>query len=225
MFNALIPYQSGFILERDGKPMLTPKKQPVVLPTRALAEAMAREWEDGKKYTPQAKPLTALAYTAIDMVAKERDNLITALLAYAETDLMCYRAEEGPLRARQDEAWDPVIAWTRHRYECSMQVTGGLTPVEQPELALTRFRAALAAMSDMELAGVSSLTQTFGSLLLALMVYGEGMEAEKAFSLSRVDDDFQAERWGVDAIAEARAEALKQEANAAAEFLRLVRQT
>ncbi len=214
---------SEFSLLRDGKPLLTPKKQPLSLSTRALAESIAMEWEN-PKYTPKTHPLSSIAFTAIDVVHPERAAMEAAMLAYAETDLLCYRSENADLRALEDAQWGKAIEWIQKRYECRVEVTTGIIPVEQPPLTTQRFTAALAALSDMELSALSVLVQAMGSLLLGLMVYGGGAPAEEAFALSRLDEDFQSARWGVDELAAKRAEELKKDTQWAGTFLELLRQ-
>ncbi len=220
----LVQSSQGIALEKQDALLLTPKKNTLLLPNIRIAEAVARELSDGNPYTPRNKPLTAIAYTAIDVVANERASLIEALLAYAETDLLCCRAENPKLLALEEEYWQPVIAFVQHRYECHVEVMQGMMPLDQPAHTLERFYAALEAMSDMALSAVSVLVQLYGSLLLALAVWEEGIEASDAFTLSRLEEDFQTEQWGADPLMIERTEILRKEAEAAGMFLEFVRQ-
>ncbi|RYY36816.1 MAG: ATPase, partial [Sphingomonadales bacterium] len=103
----------------DGKPVRTPRRAALTLPSDALAEAVADEWRGvGDTVDPRAMPLTGLANAAIDIVAADPPAFAAGLAAYGESDLLCYRAElPAPLVERQAAAWDPLLDWARGRYD------------------------------------------------------------------------------------------------------------
>jgi chaperone required for assembly of F1-ATPase len=195
------------------------------LPTAALAESIAEEWAgQGEEVDPRSMPMTRLANTVQDGVTHTREEVIGAVLRFGEHELLCYRAPEPPaLAARQSEAWDPILEWLERRYGARLEVAVGLGPVVQPPAALARLRAAIGAEDDYALAALHVIASITGSLVLALALVDDAITPGQAFLLSRLDEDFQAERWGEDAEALARARALAREMNVASAFLAAAR--
>ncbi len=211
---------AGFRVLLDGKPVKTPGRHDLLLPTRALADAIAGEWRvQGEKIKPAAMPLLRLANTALDGVAKSRGEVIAAILRFGEHDLICYRAEEPKLAARQREAWDPMLDWAASRYDARLQTGAGVGHIAQPPETLARLRDAIAAFDDFALAALHVLVSITGSLVLGLAVAEGTLDSARAFALSHMDEDYQAERWGRDDEAVARAAALAREMDAAVAFL------
>ena len=208
----------------DGKPIKTPLRKILVLPTRVLADAVAEEWRgQGEKIDPTSMPLTKLANTAIDRVAGREDSVIGQILAYAN-DLLCYRAETpADLVARQNEGWNPLLDWAAERTGARLLTRVGITHIAQPEEALAAFGRALAAYDPFVLTAVHSAATICGSLVLALALADGRLDTEEAFALSHLDERYQAEKWGTDGEAEKRARALAAELDAAARFMRCAR--
>jgi len=218
------PAEGGFQVLLDGRPVKTPARQTLTLPTQALAEAIAREWqEQGEKIVPATMKLLRLANSAQDGIRDHRDATIAAILKFAANDHLCYRAEDPKLAARQRAAWDPLLAWAELVLDAGLKVTHGIGHISQPEGALAALEAALDARDEFELAAIHVMASITGSLILAMAVAAEKMTAAEAFALSRLDETFQQERWGTDHEAEQRAKALGAEMDAAARFLYLVR--
>lgn len=217
--------EDGHRVTLDEKPVRTPAKAEMLLPTVALAEAVAAEWQaQGEDIRPADMPLTQLAATAIDRVSREREAVIEELVGYAETDLLCYHAEEPEdLVARQVAIWQPLLDWARETFEAPFQVTAGIMPTRQPEPALIGARRALETLSDFELTALASLTASCGSLIVALAVRHGQISAEEAFSVSQLDESFQIEQWGEDAAARERRALLMRDIEAASAFLSLCR--
>lgn len=203
-------------------PAATPRRKPFALPNARLAEAVSAEWEGRARYDAKAMPLTALSFTAIDITAEHREKIIDAMLAYAETDLLLYRSETQELQARQAEAWDEWVGWAKRRYEIHLEHTAGVMPVEQSPQAMAVLKRAAAACDDFALTALSALAQGLSSLLLALAVKEGALPAADAFRLSRVDEDYQAERWGEDSTALARAREIERDVKAAATLMQLL---
>jgi chaperone required for assembly of F1-ATPase len=216
---------NGFRVLLDGKPVRTPGGNPLLLPTLALAESIAEEWESqGEETDLRSMPMTRLANTVQDGVAHTREEVIASVLRFGEHELLCYRATEpAELLARQREAWDAVLEWAARRYNATLAVGQGLVPLTQPPEALARLKAAIAAHDNYTLAALHVIASITGSLVLALALAEDAITPGQAFLLSRLDEDFQAERWGEDAEAAARARALAREMNTAAGFLAAAR--
>ncbi|MDP2621702.1 MAG: ATP12 family protein [Hyphomicrobiales bacterium] len=215
--------KSGFHVLLDGSPIQTPARTPLVLPARALAEAIAAEWQvQGTNIDPAALPLTRLAFTVIDRVARAREAVIDALVAYAGSDLVCYRAEEPEgLIARQRQAWDPVLAWAAEQ-GLELVTVAGLTPRAQPRKALDGFREQIEIESDFILGALADMTGLMGSALLALAVLRRRLSAEEAWAAAHVDEDWQIAQWGEDAEAAQRRRARWCDMQAAARLAALV---
>ncbi len=196
------PCDGGYTVRLDARPVRTPNKAPLVLPTQAMAEAIAAEWQaQGTKIDPASMPHTRAANSAIDKVTPQFDEVVTLLAAYGETDLLCYRGAEPALRRRQDAAWDPLLEWSAKTLAAPLNVTTGVIPVAQPQLSLDRLTARLRAMTAFEIVAAHDLIAISGSLVLTLAVTSRFIDPEAAWAASRIDETWQSEVWGVDAEA------------------------
>ena len=202
------PVEGGFRVTLDSKPVMTPGKQPLILPTRALADAVAAEWDaQPEVIDPLSMPLTRAANSAIEKVTPQFDAVADMLGAYGGTDLLSYRASEPEdLKARQAAGWDPILDWARDRYQAALAVTEGLMPVAQDPAALARLRARIGELDAYELTALHDLVTLPGSLVLGLAVLDGRLTADEAHAAARLDEEFQAERWGRDAEADTAAE-------------------
>lgn len=215
----------GFALLLDGKPVRTPGKAALSLPTRALAEAIAEEWRTQKeRIDPATMKLTKLANSAIDGVAGRGEAVIGDILAYAGSDLLCYRAD-GPhgLIEAQRAHWDPVLAWAKSTLGAPFVLAEGVVHVAQPRASLDRLKERLDDRDPFSLAALHVMTALTGSALLALAVALGQMTAEEAWTAAHVDEDWQIARWGEDAEASARRAARHRDFAAAARTLTLLR--
>lgn len=212
------------IVHLDGKPVRTPGRTPLALPTHALAEAVAGEWRAVTgEIDPRAMPLTGLANAAIDRVASDPARFAAGLAGYAASDLLCYRADSpAPLAARQAAAWDPPLDWARARYDVHFAVTAGVIPVVQPPATLARLGAAIAAHDAFTLAALSPVVTIAGSLVLALMLAEHAMPAAAVWSAATLDEDWQAEQWGDDPLAAAARAARRRDFDAGVRLLELL---
>jgi chaperone required for assembly of F1-ATPase len=209
----------------DGRTLKTPRGAALDLPSRTLAEAIAEEWRaQGDEIDPQSMPLTKLVNTAIDGVTPRRDELIAEIAAFAKHDHLCYRTDTpAELVRRQSEAWDPLLDWAAERYGAPLVSAKGITSVVQPETSIAALRKAVEALDPFALSAVHVIASICSSLVLGLAVIDKRISAEQAFALSQIDERFQAEKWGLDSEAEARAKRLEQELVTAARFLDLSR--
>jgi len=216
---------NGFRVLLDGRPVKTPAKHTLALPTRALAEAIAEEWRaQGDEVDPVSMPFLKLANTVIDGVAANRAEVIAAILRFGENDLLCYRADQPPELARlQAQGWDPVQAWARRIYGVEFALVDGFTHADQPPATLEVFRAALERQDSFSLAALHVVASVAGSVVLALALAEGELTAAQVFALSRIDEDYQASKWGSDHEAEIRAGNLARELDKAAAFIAAAR--
>ena len=214
----------GFGVALDGKPVSTPAKRPLGVPTRALAEAIAEEWRaQGETVDPKRLPLTRLASIALDRVAPRREAVVAEVAKYAGTDLVCYRAEQPPeLAERQHAAWQPLIDWARLRFDAPLTATASILPVAQPTASLKAFEAAIASYDTHRLAALHLATAACGSLVVALGLIEGRIDAEAAFASAELDESYEIERWGEDAEQAARRAGLKEDIALAARFVSLL---
>lgn len=219
-----VTVEPGNSLALDGRPVRTPGKAPLALPTLALAEAIAGEWRAVETdIDPRAMPLTGLANAAIDRIAPAPEAFAGGLAAYGESDLLYYRAEApDPLIARQKSAWDPLLEWARTRYDVHFETTAGVMHRPQPEATLIRLASAVAALDPFQLAGLSPVVTVIGSLVAALALLEGAADAETVWLAAQIDEDWQAEMWGEDALATQARDAHHADFMAGARFLSLL---
>jgi chaperone required for assembly of F1-ATPase len=217
--------EGGFCILLDGKPVKTPARNALLLPTPALARAVAAEWAgQGDEIVATAMPLLRLANTVIDGVAINRADVIGAILRFGENDLLCYRAHQPPaLAQRQRAGWDPLLEWAKLRLSARMTVAEGVGHVDQSLEALTALREAMSGYDAFTLAGLHVIASITGSLVLALAVTEGATSGVEAFQLSRIDETYQAEKWGEDTEAVKRTAALAHELDKAVELITAVR--
>jgi chaperone required for assembly of F1-ATPase len=207
----------------DGRAARTPGRRELRFASKALAEAVANEWDvQQTSIDPATMPLTRLVNTAIDGVEARMADVAADVVKYAGSDLLCYRADypEG-LAARQRVLWDPVLAWIAQHHGASFTVVTGLMPVAQPDEASQRIADAVAPLDPLRLTALHVMTTLMGSALLGLAVIGGRLTPEAAWEAAHVDEDWQIAEWGEDAEATARRERRWHEMQAASALVRL----
>lgn len=214
--------EEGYALSDAHGLLRTPGDSVLAVPTRALAEAIAEEWYAAPK-EPRRRALTRLANTAIDRVRPGRQGFIAALVNYAHTDLLCYRSATEPrLAAREAAAWDPFLAWAAEALGVGLSVTGGLIPRPQPAQAIAALERRLAGESAFVLAGLHAAAGLTSSVVLALALRCGHSDAGAVWAAARLEEAWQAERWGLDPEAEARARRGQAELELLARFFALL---
>ena len=215
----------GYGIAIDGKPVRTPAKRDLVVPSGALAAAIAEEWNNQEEEVrPRTMPLTRLAATTLDRVMTQRAAIVRQTANYAATDLVCYRAAHPPaLAKRQRMIWQPLIDWAILRYDAPLAVTTGVIPAAQSEVSLRAFQAAVAELDDFTLAALHVATAACGSLVIGLALAEGQLDAQEAFAASQLDESFEIEEWGEDAEQAQRRRALAADIEAAARFMSLLR--
>ena len=221
---ATVTGDGPFGVALDTRPLRTPARALLELPTRALAQAIADEWQaQGDKIDPRAVPLTGYANAAIDHVAADQAGFARRLAAFGETELIAYRAD-GPasLLAAQAAAWDPWVEWLARRYDVGLIITTGILHVAQPPATLARIGAAFAAFTPFQLAPLDPVVTITGSAVLALAVAQGEMAATAAYDIAHVDALWQEQHWGRDPLAEKAENERRSDLAAAIAFLRLL---
>lgn len=214
----------GFPVLLDGKPVRTPGRNLLAAPSEELAKAIAAEWDAQEtEIDPARMPLTRLANTIIDGVAAAQDAVSDEVAKYLGSDMLFYRAAEpAGLVAAQGEHWDPVLAWAHDALGARFMLAEGVTYVTQPERAVAAARAAIPA-SPWRLGSVSSVTTLTGSALLALALAAGRLSADEAWAAAHVDEDWNMAQWGRDELAMQRRDFRREEMQAAARVLELVK--
>ncbi|KQN25278.1 ATPase [Sphingomonas sp. Leaf33] len=223
---SVVPQGDGHGIALDGKPIRTPQRTPLAVPTRVLADAIAGEWRSvGATIDPRAMPLTGLANASLDTIAPDPAVFAVSLARYGESDLLYYRAEEpAPLVERQQAAWDPALDWARARYDVHFETTAGVMHRPQPAATIERLRDAVAAARDaFTLAGLHPIVTVTGSLVLALALVEGALDADTVWHAARIDEDWQEEMWGKDELAAQATAVHRADFDAGVRFLSLLK--
>ncbi len=226
---AVTPAEGGFAVLLDGKPMRIPGGAPLIVAAPALADGIAAEWQQaggakGGEMTMDDVPLTRLAGTAQDRIAPDPLPVAVALAQYAETDLLCYRAEHPvALVVRQAHAWQPWLDWAARTYGARLQATTGIIHLPQDPAALDAIRQAMAGRPVPALAALGVAVPLLGSAVLGLALADGALDAAAAHALASLDELFQVEAWGEDAEATLRRQRVADDVALAERFIRLSR--
>jgi chaperone required for assembly of F1-ATPase len=209
----------------DGKPVRTPMKQILSLPSAEMAQSVAAEWDaQTKVIEPARMPLTRLANTAIDRADSERASVIKELVQYADADLICYRvAKPEALVVIQREKWDPVLAWMQDKLGVRFEWSTGIVHKPQTGEALAAFEGYLNQLNNWYLTAHYNISTLTGSVLLTTMLIEGGITADMAWVAAHVDEDFQVSEWGEDEDAKLRRAARRAEFDASVRFATLIR--
>jgi chaperone required for assembly of F1-ATPase len=223
---SVAPEGESYAITLDGRPVKTPQRNALALPTSALADAVAEEWEaQGEDIVPASMPLTALAQGALDQVASERGRIVSRIAAFADSDMLYYRADEGQQALVDHQAvhWDPLLDWARQRYDVSFNLIYGIRYEAQPAETIERLKEAVEAQDDFAVAAMLSLVGLSGSLIATLALAEQAYDSATLWPLVNLEELWQEQIWGRDDQA-AAARGIKQaEFEAAARFLDLSR--
>jgi chaperone required for assembly of F1-ATPase len=217
--------EGGFGVFLDGRPMRTPQGTSLTVPTRPLAEALAAEWQaQGETIVPASMPLTQIACTALDLVAKERPRAVAEVIGFAEAELLCYRAEEpAGLVERQMRVWSPLLDWAEAVFGARLEPVGGIVHRDQPAESLMALERALERYDAFALAALAMAVRVAGSLVIGLALAERRLTPEEAFAAAELDETYAIEQWGEDPVAARRRAALQAELAASRQFLDLLR--
>lgn len=213
----------GIVL--DGRPLRTPGRQVLGVPTLPLAEAIAEEWRaQDDTIETSTMPLTRLANTAIDRTRPQRARVIEQVAGYGRTDLLCYRASAPPALAELQRArWQPLLDWLTVEYGAALRVTEDIAPLDQPDDSLLAIFTAVARFDDFSLTGLHAAATASGSVVIGLALSRGHIDATEGWSIAQLDELYQSERWGDDAEATARRAGIQDAIAAATAFMMLSR--
>lgn len=213
----------GWGVRLDGRVVKTPSKAPLIVPTEAMARAIAVEWDAQQgEIKPATMPVTRAANSALDKVTPQYDAVAEMIAAYGGTDLLSYRAEApSELVARQAAHWDPLLEWSASALNAPLQVTSGVVPIAQDPDALANLLAEVRRFDTFRLTAVHDLVGISGSLILGLAVAHGRISVAEAWEASRIDETWQVEQWGPDEEAAEIEAAKRLGLQQAADFLAL----
>jgi chaperone required for assembly of F1-ATPase len=222
---SVVPVKDGHAVHLDGRPLKTPQGTAFVLPSEALARAIAAEWQAEAPRPPalDGMPLTRVAGTALDRLTQQREAVEAQLLGYAETELLCHRAEApAELAARQQRIWQPLLDWVAVRHDAMLATTTGIAAVQQPGRSLAALSGALSAMDTWRLAALSIAVAASGSLVIGLALADGRIDPASAFEAAELDATWQIETWGEDSEATERRAWVRADLELAKRFLDLL---
>jgi chaperone required for assembly of F1-ATPase len=221
---AAAPLDGGHAVTLDGRPLKTPGRRLLLLPSAGLAAAVAGEWSaQGETVAPETMPLTRLANTVLDQLPAKRQDALDELLGYAAADLLCYRqTSPTDLALRQAATWQPWLDWVATRLDARLDVALTLEPIEQPPAALAALGAAAAACDDWRLVGLHAATRLTGSVVLGLALLEGELGAEAAFDAAMLEELYEIERWGLEAEQARRHAALRRQLAATEIYCRVL---
>lgn len=225
----LVEQDGAFAVQLDGRSVRLPGKTVLCVPSRALAQALVAEWQAAGQnaegyFTPDDLPLTGIAGSMLERIPQAREGVLESLLAYAHSDLICYRdGAGGKLAAQQAALWDPWLAWLGKTHGVTFQTTQGVMPIRQSAQALQALRAVMDTMTDAQLAVLGVAVPALGSLVLGLALPG-GAAVEDLVACASVDERYQMAVWGEDTEVTDRIARMQMELETAARFEALIRQ-
>ena len=223
---AAVPEAARFAVHLDGRPIRTPARNPLMLPTSNLAEGIIAEWAgQGEEIDPRTMPLTELAQGALDQVAGERDRIVGRIAAFADSDMLYYRADQNQqqLVEHQQQHWDPLLDWAAGRYDVSFTLVHGIQYQAQPQPTIDRLTRAVEVQDDFTVAAMLSIVGLAGSLVVTLGLAERAFEPDELWPIINLEELWQEQQWGQDAMA-AKARAAKEDQfRTAARFLELCR--
>ena len=195
----------GHVILLDGRLVKTPAKAILSVPTQAMADSIATEWDaQSDKIDPRTMPTTRSANAALDKVTPQKSEVAALIAAYGEDDFLCYRAPAPQeLIKRQKQAWDPLLAWAAQAFDAPLRTTEGVMHVEQPANSVINLTAGVTAQTSFQLAALHDLVSMSGSLVIGLAVQAGAFEVDDLWTRSRLDELWQIEHWGQDDEADA----------------------
>lgn len=216
--------EQGFAVRLDTRAIKTPIGAQQIVPSRALAEALAAEWAaQGEELDLSLFRFRDLADYALDIIGTERDTALSKMLAFAETDTLCYRADpDEALYRRQQEIWEPLLTEFETREGIRLERVSGIMHRPQSAETLEILHKRLAALDDFTLAGLQTVTSLAASLSIGLLALETNAQADPLWAAANLEELWQAELWGQDDEAEARLAKRRAEFGHGFEFFRLV---
>ncbi|GAB5489341.1 MAG: ATPase [Parasphingorhabdus sp.] len=220
----LADHSEGFSVYLDGRPVKTPARNGLILPSRQLALEIANEWDaQDEEIDPVTMPLTGLAQGALDQVAHERERIVGRIAAFADSDMLYFRGvdSQADLVAHQAECWDPLLDWAQSRFDVSFKLIFGIMHQSQSDETIVRLSAAVECQNDFTLAAMLSISGLTGSLVATLALVEKKFEPALIWKLSNLEELWQEQQWGSDELAQLKRDKREAEYQAAIKFLEL----
>ncbi|MBT5187749.1 MAG: ATPase [Kordiimonadaceae bacterium] len=217
--------KGSFEVHLDGRSIKTPEKSACIMPTKIMAEAVAKEWrEQEEEIKPDLMPITKLMNTAIDRVDKRRNDLINELVEYAGSDQLCYRADDPvELIEIQNKLWNPLLDKIKDVHNVKLKLTTGIVFIEQDKQQINKIRSLIEEIESFKLTAFYGITTVSGSVTIGFNLFEGHINIDEAWDAGQCDENFQISKWGLDYEAEDRRKNLRQELESAAYFLTLCR--
>jgi chaperone required for assembly of F1-ATPase len=222
----VVDEENGFSIHLDGRPVKTPARNGLILPTLQLAQKIAAEWENqGEEINPTTMPMNALAQGALDQVVNERQRIVGRISAFADSDMLYFRGDENQpdLAAHQAKHWDPLLDWSRSRFDVSFKLVQGIMHESQSEDTIARLSAVVDSQDNFTLAAMLSLSGLTGSLIATLALVEKACDPTLIWELSNLEELWQEQQWGSDELSQAKRDSREVEYRAAVKFLQLSR--
>lgn len=216
----------GFAIELDDRPIKTPARNRMIVPSRLLAQEIVAEWDAQEaEINPLKMPITGLAQGALDQVANERERIVGRVAAFADSDMLYFRGDDSQadLAAHQAERWDPLLDWAQSRFDVSFKMVHGIMHQPQADETVERLTAAVDSRDNFTLAAMLSLSGLTGSLIATLALVEEEFEPASIWELSNLEELWQEQQWGSDELAQQKRDKREAEYMAAIKFLNLSR--
>ncbi len=215
---------SGFHIHLDGKPILTPGRVKLAVPSETLAIAIAAEWSlQGVNIDPKTMPLTRHANSVLDRIEPRRADVVAEIADFAGSDSLCYRAHfPDDLVKKQSENWDPLLEWAMRTYNISLTTTKGVGPTEQAASTLATLAEAVDKLSVWQLSALHAIVHISGSLVTGLAVVLNEISCETAWQAAQLEEIYQIERWGSDDLASAALNAKRFDFEKAVQWVQLL---
>lgn len=223
---SVVDDENGFSIHLDGRPVKTPARNGLMLPTRQLAQQIAAEWDDqGEEINPAVMPMNALAQGALDQVVNERQRIVDRISVFADSDMLYFRGDQNQpdLVAHQAKHWDPLLDWSRSRFDVSFKLVHGIMHESQSEDTIARLSAAVDSQNNFTLAAMLSLCGLTGSLIATLALVEKAFDSALIWRLSNLEELWQERQWGSDEMSRQKRDAREAEYRAAVKFLQLSR--
>ena len=212
---------AGWVIKLDSRTVRSPAGVVLTLPSSDLAMAVGDEWQaQGERIEPATMPLFSLAVTVVDRVMSHHPAIISELVGYGGNDLLCYRADDDDLAARQQQQWQPWIDWVDTEFHVNLRIAKGIMPVTQPNVF--RFEAPLQKLDVWRLGVLHRAVSLGGSLVLGIGFVAGRLDADQLFTPAFLDELWQNEKWGCDSEAEDRQNRIRAELEEAARFMALL---
>ena len=190
--------ESKFGILLDQNLLQTPQKKDCLISNIRIAKDLLKEWssiQDDINF--HNMPVTQICFASLDRKGKEKIILLNKLTEYGMTDLLFYRDTSGTeLEKLQSKKWDKLLDWIQNKLDLDFKIVNGIMPVEQPKENYNTFFNELEKLDCISLTALSDIVTLSGSLILGLLLLKKKIISKQAWSLAKVDEEWQRTKWG-----------------------------